>query len=978
MFRLLMIWAFVLLFNSLPAQQLVFKNYSMQDGLVANSVRCIFQDAKGFIWIGTWQGLCKYDGNKFTSFTTANGLSFDFINDLRETAPGTLYVALNNGCIDKIEYDQVTRNVVDQPLIVNSFFRADSSSLYAVTDNEGLFMFKNGQFSRLSASIRGSLTAYCPLNDSMMVIGGDDNLFYITDKQLSIIAKSREWPKHVFRLYCDRRQRVWACTGKGLMLIDPRQNRNGFMRFLPLPSHLIIPALSGVISDMIEDEEGNFWLGTVKGLVKINHNGKVQIFTAKDGLLSNIIRCIFIDREKNIWIGTDHGVSKIVSKNNIQLFSTSDGLADNDIMDLYTDTSSGIYLITASGILQQMDVGNYSLTTKNVKRSTGPVVFMKPQPQSFNREGYSLTLLTVDPIHRTASPTTVSPGRFYYFAAKDSTGNFFFGTDSGVYWHNPYRHIGCFTGSVRTRVTAMAFDHQGRLWMGTWNQGLCRLKISYRNGKPESFTENLSHLIPDTLIRSLFVDKTGNLWIGTRYNGVVRLTSDANGQFRLLHFSRKQGLISNFVTRIAESDNGTIWIATHMGGLNKLVPSGDTFRVFNFSRVNNFFETIYDLYPSTGTIVRCTTPSGLVQFRDDQVENAASPEVYITRLQAGKGANTILVTDMRQQITLPYYQNLIQFEFSAPSYINEKEILYSHRLLGSPDTTWSTPANQHTVFYASLLPGKYIFEVKALGWNSGWSHPTTYRFTIYPPFWRTWWFMVGTFTAIASMIIFWLRKRIQHIRHVAEMKQKIAETEMMALRAQMNPHFIFNCINSIDALIQSNDKFHATVYLNKFAKLLRNVLDSSKQTTVTLAKDLETLQLYIDLEQLRDENKFTASIKADNSLIQGDYKVPPLIVQPYVENAIIHGLKNRPDNKGQLIITVSKQQEYIEYLIEDNGVGRSAPKNSKHHGTSYGMQMSRDRVQFFNNEEHASVVVIDLEQHGLPAGTKIQVLLKIQ
>src|SRR5262245_34576495 len=100
MLRLQMTWAFVLLFTSLPAQQLIFKNYSMQDGLVANSVRCIYQDAKGFIWIGTWQGLSKYDGNKFTNFSTANGLSFDFVNDIKEINTGSLYVALNNGCID--------------------------------------------------------------------------------------------------------------------------------------------------------------------------------------------------------------------------------------------------------------------------------------------------------------------------------------------------------------------------------------------------------------------------------------------------------------------------------------------------------------------------------------------------------------------------------------------------------------------------------------------------------------------------------------------------------------------------------------------------------------------------------------------------------------------------------------------------------------------------------------------------------------
>src|SRR6185436_2191822 len=165
---------------------------------------------------------------------------------------------------------------------------------------------------------------------------------------------------------------------------------------------------------------------------------------------------------------------------------------------------------------------------------------------------------------------------------------------------------------------------------------------------------------------------------------------------------------------------------------------------------------------------------------------------------------------------------------------------------------------------------------------------------------------------IAGITTWLVRRRIAAIRNEADLKHRIAETEMMALRAQMNPHFIFNCINSIDALIQSNDKYHATVYLNKFAKLIRNILDSSKQNTVPLSKDLETLKLYIDLEQFRNENKFTAEITADDSLLQEDYKVPALIVQPYVENAILHGLRNRTDNEGRLSVTVHKQNGHLQ------------------------------------------------------------------
>ena len=210
------------------------------------------------------------------------------------------------------------------------------------------------------------------------------------------------------------------------------------------------------------------------------------------------------------------------------------------------------------------------------------------------------------------------------------------------------------------------------------------------------------------------------------------------------------------------------------------------------------------------------------------------------------------------------------------------------------------------------------------------------------------------------------------------MKQKIAETEMMALRAQMNPHFIFNCINSIDALIQSNDKYNATVYLNKFAKLIRNILDSSKQNTVTLAKDLETLKLYVELEQFRNENKFTAEIKADESLLTDDYKVPPLIIQPYVENAILHGLRNRPDNNGRLLVSVTRNEDYIEYIIEDNGTGRTANYNTlQKDKSSYGMQISKDRVQHFNREEKASIEITDLKNNGKATGTIVQVHLKI-
>jgi len=223
-------------------------------------------------------------------------------------------------------------------------------------------------------------------------------------------------------------------------------------------------------------------------------------------------------------------------------------------------------------------------------------------------------------------------------------------------------------------------------------------------------------------------------------------------------------------------------------------------------------------------------------------------------------------------------------------------------------------------------------------------------------------------------------KSIQNSKKTAEsqLKQNIAETQMQVLRSQMNPHFIFNSLNSIDAYIQSNDKYNATLYLNKFAKLIRNVLDSSKQNIISFSKDIETLKLYIELEIQRSENKFTTDISIDEELMNSDFKVPPLIIQPFVENAIIHGLRNRDDNKGILLIVITKTENQIFYSITDNGVGRKASEQMHSgKGKSYGIEMTLERVKLFNKETSPSVEITDLYKNDQPAGTNVLVHLNI-
>jgi sensor histidine kinase YesM len=233
-----------------------------------------------------------------------------------------------------------------------------------------------------------------------------------------------------------------------------------------------------------------------------------------------------------------------------------------------------------------------------------------------------------------------------------------------------------------------------------------------------------------------------------------------------------------------------------------------------------------------------------------------------------------------------------------------------------------------------------------------------------------------------SALVWLVRRRIAHIRKSAQMKQKLAETEMMALRAQMNPHFIFNCLSAIDNLMQTNQADKATTYLTRFARLIRSLLEHSKHNVVSFHRDLETLQLYLQLEQFRAGNKFSYSLDVDQELIDGDYKVPPLIVQPFVENAIQHGLLNKEAGERTLKIRAGLASDRcIEYIVEDNGVGRARAQEIKQRNRpehiSYGIQITMERLQLYNGSAiPADLTITDLLTDGAVSGTRVEIRIK--
>lgn len=442
-------------------------------------------------------------------------------------------------------------------------------------------------------------------------------------------------------------------------------------------------------------------------------------------------------------------------------------------------------------------------------------------------------------------------------------------------------------------------------------------------------------------------------------------------------YTREQGLLSDYVQTITADKANNLWLTSEYGVTQFSLDKDHTVSNILFQSegfANESFETAFD-----------TASQQVVLGLHDRymfvstLRNRDQASVPVPRLDKIQVNNHEQFIDLdHAMLDLDHTQKNISIDFTAVHFTNADKLNFAYKLVGA-DTEWKYTTVNRSAQYAALSPGSYVFKLKVANESGTWGpEREMVSFTIVPPFWKSVWFILCVSAIIILLALLLMRKRIQTIRYEAGLKQKIAETEMMALRAQMNPHFIFNCINSIDSLIQDNDKYHATIYLNKFAKLIRCILDSSKQNTVPLANDMEALKLYIEMEQFRNENKFTAAIKADPGLLHEDIKVPPLIIQPYVENAILHGLRSRKDNKGELSISLDRQNGHIRYIIEDNGVGRMQMQNG--HPTdkvSHGMQMSSDRVRLFNQEEHASVEITDLVSDGSPTGTRVQVLLKV-
>ena len=470
-------------------------------------------------------------------------------------------------------------------------------------------------------------------------------------------------------------------------------------------------------------------------------------------------------------------------------------------------------------------------------------------------------------------------------------------------------------------------------------------------------------------------DFNGNIYIGT-YDGLNIINADG----RITVINKTNGLRHPRVENIATDKQGRLWI-TNFNCLICFNPSNKSFIYFDEQNgVNNSgFALGQNIIAKDGKLIFCNDGLLIADTALAVTQKEFIPQVSINRLYDDGGYDLVQPSTT---IKLNYSDAKISLYYLTNTLITANRFFYRYKMDGL-DTGWQQPTKNNQVTY-NLKSGKYTFHIQASSNEGDWQQTSnSIIIIVLPPWWQTWWFILIVTAIVATILYILFLQRIKTIKTKAAIKQQMAELEGKALRAQMNPHFIFNSLNAIQELIITKKIDEGYQYLSSFSKLLRMVLNSSEKILIPLSTEIEMIKLQLSLESLRFKNSFAYTFEIDPSVETEFINVPPLLLQPYVENAVWHGLRHKEGSK-KLLIRVNDTNDKLQIIIEDNGIGRNKAEEIKKQKLgsgqfeSRGSLLSQQRIKLLNDQypEAATIVIEDInDEPSLNTGTRIRITL---
>lgn len=936
-------------------QQYNFINYSTESGLAQSQVRAIAQDRKGFLWLGTLDGLTRYDGKKFVNYSIQSGLIDNQVISLLPDKKEGLWIGTMGG-LNFYNGQSFHAYPFRQEMAetrVNAMTFDQEGNLWLATDGAGVCRFDGELFTYFSEENglpHNVVRATCTDASGRVWFGTRNGICYYDGHDFRRLDTAMAQPYNVSHIFADQRGQLWFGTfGEGVYHFNGKIFRN-------------YTTADGLINDWIrsgiQDSEGNYWFASKFGISRFDGKNFTR-FTEAEGMPLENTNVVFEDRERNIWIGSDgKGLCRFLGETFTNLTS-SDGLSSNIVMSVVEDRDKRLWFSTFDkGITCRSDGKTTYYTTD--QGLTDNSIWA-----SLRDRNNQLWFCTSDGISRFDGKRftnyNVADGlsaHLVYSVCQDRSGNLWFGTSQGVSRFDGKKFHSYLNDYLGKDIARIVEDKSGRIWLAS-KSGLYK----YENGEFSRYTtaEGLAH----NTVFSLAVDQNNCLWIGSKA-GINYYDGKTFSKFLIGDAS-----ISNNISFLIHDGKSSLWIGTNSGVFRL-----DAAEYARSRKVRFRHYTVFDGLPGmecnqnavyrdeSGDIWMGTT-DGVIRYdphiRDFHSSNT-QPITHISGVRLFlKDTNWTKVTDRIDPVThLPidlqvgYQTRHFTFDYLGIKLSNPANVRYKYQLEGF-DEGWSASTDANFATYSNLSSGKYTFKVVAGDLAGNWNKtPATFSFEILPPWWTRWWFIV--LCCATGLFLLWAiyRVRVDQIRkkHHAqqlEYKSRLLALEHQSLNSSMNRHFIFNALNSIQYYMNKEDKLSAHRYLSRFAKLIRMNLDSSMSNVVPVSEEINRLDLYLQIESMRFEDKFDYKIEIADEVDADSIEIPPMLLQPYVENSILHGILPS-DRKGLIQIRVEQRDdESVVFSVEDNGIGiddslrRKESQNNLH--VSRGTAITAQRIQ---------------------------------
>ncbi len=923
------------------SQQYPFVHYTPKDGLISNRVRSIYQDSKGRIYFLTMNGLSVYDGSRFINYTSEDGLENDIVNCVMEMGDDSIWVATNTNrinCLVKGKLKPLQLNNIFHP-VINYLCRDENRDLYAAAD-DGLFMFQQDSFTRLpftdlmGKDINSYIANLLTVGNQLLCLrdpglGGVYILYLYDCRQKKIISQTDNIK--VTNMAQSNDGRIWISTGNGIKQLDKAELIKGKIVLHELP--VVFKTLSNKIGYIFFDSDNNCWV--VEGsrsLIKYDKNGNSVVYTTSSGLNTIAISFIFQDKEGITWFASNGGGVDKLMHTNFSVIEKPFGLSwpadlflspskketllysykDKKLVRFSDYSSAEIFPVTDADEIGQL------LETYNGVYGIGPKKVFRLRKKNFS--------LFPELIF-----TDTTPLKNFGIAAIDPSGTII------ITGHSYLTAVQGETIS-RTPVTyladQLAFDNKGNMWLANRLDELIRYSIHPKNPTAYLKQEILyKKEISDLAPRSIVIDNNHNIWIGTRYKGVFVFKNENEKLILLYHLTSRTGLSENFVSYLACDEDNTVWACTP-SGLDKISIKNGGPVVENLTRQNNIYQGIIRVVIDKNKTAWALFTSGLIKITtENHPASAYIPKLMFTQIRTG--ADTLNEADAA---SFSYKQNNLSFQFSAPSFMDEKKTLYSYQLQGSTTNEWTTPSNNAVASFIDLRPGKYALNIKAK-FPAG-RYPDQllqYKFSISPPWWQTWWFRVSAGLLSAGLFIIAFRlyyhRKLERQQMILE-KQQAIDQERSRIAADMHDdlgagltkikYITENILEKTDSgeTVQSElQKLKS--FSSELVESMGEIIWAASEKNNLLSDTLYYLRSYAvnycEENDLDCHFEITASFK--DRIVGGNIRRNIFLL-------LKEGLHNVVKHAGAKKVTIKiGVTEKLELLINDDGKGFSESEN---------------------------------------------------